>query len=90
MSKTSVQPPSATGVDKDMQAHSDLHTLISAAKIHADKPRHKAAMAKHAEMMQAMQQVAQQAQQPPQGAMPPQGGPAPAGPAGPSANGGAF
>ena len=78
----------APGPD-DMQAHADLHTLISAAKIRAHKPRHKAAMAKHAEMMAAMQQVAAQAQQPPQGA-PDQGAPGPAAPAGPIANGGAY
>jgi len=80
--------PAATGPDADMQAHADLHTLINAAKIHADKPRHKAAMKKHAEMQQALQAVAQQAQQqPPQGAGP--GAPVPP-PGGPTANGGAF
>lgn len=71
----------------DMQAHADLHHLVQAAKVRAHPKRHKAAMAKHAEMLAALQQVAQQSQQQPQGA--PGGAPMPAGPA-PTANGGAY
>lgn len=76
---------------KDMDAHADLRTLIEAAKIHADKGRHKAAMAKHKEMQAALNAVAAQSANAPGAAQgqPPQGAPAPA-PAGPTANGGAY
>lgn len=80
--------PVATGKDKEMQdwdAHADLRTLIEAAKIHKDKPRHKRAMSKHQEMMAALQHIAQQAQQGQQPA-----GPEGAPPAGLTANGGAY
>ena len=79
-------PDKAAAGPDDYQAHSDLHTLIEHAKIHRDPKRKKAAMAKHAEMLAALQQVAANAQQ-----QPPQGAPAgPAGPGVPTANGGAF
>ena len=43
--------------DKDYRAEDDLRTLISAEKIKRDKPRMKAAMGKHKEMLAAMKNV---------------------------------
>jgi hypothetical protein len=87
--------PSPKNEMDHMQAHGDLRTLIEAARIHADKKRHKAAMMKHQEMQAAMNAVQQNAAQPqpaPDPNMSPQDMP-PAQkvmPARPSANLGAF
>ena len=86
------------GIDQDAQAHSDLRTMVEHAKIHADKPRLQRAMAKHKEMLAALQQAAaasQAMQAAPAGApgAQPTGAPGaqPGGaPVGPAANGGAY
>lgn len=43
--------------DAEYQAQSDLQCLIEAEKIKHDKKRFKAAMAKHKEMMAALQDI---------------------------------
>ena len=78
--------PAATANDGDIyHAESDLRTLIEAAKIHKHPDRHKSAMAKHAEMMAALQSI--QAQQGPAMGQPQ---PQPAGATPPTANMGAY